>query len=534
MFRSARGAILGVGICALFATSAQAQSRPVGASNAAGSGAAPASTTSTHSSAASSAAPSSTAPAASSTTTLPPASPKTPAAPGAGLGAGQSPKSGGTAKGVAAAPMPPTAVAPEIAPLPPSTTLTDAPDQPLSLDDALKAFHGHGFDLLIADANVRGAEADVRSAGFIPNPALQFAYGRVVDPQYNPSGGASGNSYAVGISDQAAIIDTLAGKRGLRKDVANAALAAARMSKVDAYRTLDFLVKQQYVSLAAAQSALEFAKTVQVATTKTLDLQKVRYPKVINEGELARFETTKLEADQSIDRAEQDLQTARVSLAFLLGERAVTPSYVADANLMKFELPPKLSSSTLADLERQAVTTRPDVQAQIHQEERAQASIDLARRQRFPDVALSAQYSQTGTGANAVSPPMLSIGVSAPIPLLYQNQGEIAHAEADLYAQSATRHKLEAGAVNDVASAYAAFSSSRRLVGRMENGLLERSKKARDITELQYNAGSTSLIDFIDAERTFIATNFEYIQDLTAYWTAVFQLEEAVGTDLRK
>ena len=26
----------------------------------------------------------------------------------------------------------------------------------------------------------------------------------------------------------------------------------------------------------------------------------------------------------------------------------------------------------------------------------------------------------------------------------------------------------------------------------------------------------------------------EYLQDLTSYWTSVFQLEQAVGTDLRK
>ena len=444
----------------------------------------------------------------------------------------------GSSSTAAPTPAPPPAVATPTPP-PAPTTLSDQPAQSISLDDALKTFHSRGFDLLLADAEVRGAEANVKSAGYIPNPAVQFQYGRVVDPTWNrnvPIGdsGASSNSYTVGISDQAAIFDTLAGKRGLRKDVANAALSAARMSKVDAYRTLDFLVKQQYVSLAAGEAALEFAKQVQIATTKTLDLQKLRYPKVINEGELARFETTKLEADQGVDQAEQNLQTARVGLAFLLGERGATPGYVADGDMMKFVLPSKLGSATLTDLERHAVATRPDVQAQVHQEERAQASIDLARRQRFPDIALSANYSMVGTGVNSVSPPMISVGVSAPIPLLYQNQGEIAHAEADLYAQSVTRRKLEAQAVNDVAAAYAAFAVSRRLVERMESGLLDRSKKARDITELQYNAGSTSLIDFIDAERTFIATNFEYIQDLTAYWTAVYQLEEAVGTDLRK
>ena len=46
--------------------------------------------------------------------------------------------------------------------------------------------------------------------------------------------------------------------------------------------------------------------------------------------------------------------------------------------------------------------------------------------------------------------------------------------------------------------------------------------------------GAATLMDFLDAERTYIATNVEYFQDLTAYWTAIFQLEQAVGVELRK
>jgi outer membrane protein TolC len=41
-------------------------------------------------------------------------------------------------------------------------------------------------------------------------------------------------------------------------------------------------------------------------------------------------------------------------------------------------------------------------------------------------------------------------------------------------------------------------------------------------------------MDLLDAQRTYIATNVEYIGDLTGYWTAVSQLEEAVGMELRQ
>jgi cobalt-zinc-cadmium efflux system outer membrane protein len=63
-------------------------------------------------------------------------------------------------------------------------------------------------------------------------------------------------------------------------------------------------------------------------------------------------------------------------------------------------------------------------------------------------------------------------------------------------------------------------------------GLLQSARTARDITRLQFEKGAASLTDFLDAQRTYIATNVEYFGDLTTYWTAVFQLEQAVGMEL--
>ena len=47
---------------------------------------------------------------------------------------------------------------------------------------------------------------------------------------------------------------------------------------------------------------------------------------------------------------------------------------------------------------------------------------------------------------------------------------------------------------------------ARKLVERMETALLASAKKARDITEIQFNAGSAPLMDFLDAQRIYIAT----------------------------
>jgi outer membrane protein TolC len=96
--------------------------------------------------------------------------------------------------------------------------------------------------------------------------------------------------------------------------------------------------------------------------------------------------------------------------------------------------------------------------------------------------------------------------------------------------------------VSDVDTAYAAFLGAQKLVIRMEKGepkdkvraILESAKVALDITRLQYEKGAASLSDFLLALQTFIATKVEYYGDLTNYWTAVYQLEEAVAMELHR
>jgi cobalt-zinc-cadmium efflux system outer membrane protein len=414
----------------------------------------------------------------------------------------------------------------------------------LSMDDALAIFRARGFDLLIAEAAVQSAEGDKQIAGIVPNPIANLGYGRVLggyDPSPQPQGncggpdGCSANQYTAGLSDNAAIFDSLVGKRERRLNVANAALAAAKLGRADAQRTLEFQIKQAYVNVALAAQALDFAIEVQGSNQQTLDLNKRRYSAgAINEGDLARVETAKLEADQAVDTANLNLRQARVALAFLLGARGRVPEFTVDKDVLKYRIPGALQTATPDVLLKEAFDTRPDLRALGYQRDRAMASIDLAKRQRFPDIALSVQYTQTGSGASAIQPPTIGFGISAPLPIFYQQQGEIRKAEADYNTQSLQQAKLSAQVVSDVETAYASFGSSRHLVERMESILLERARTARDITKRQFDGGTATLIDFLDAQRTYIATNLEYLQDLTNYWTAVFSLEQAVGAELRK
>ncbi len=421
----------------------------------------------------------------------------------------------------------------------------DAPALPprLTLEDASRLFRERGLDLLIADAAVLSAEGDLRAARAIANPQLSAEYGRsrtygsCTDAQGNPSpcGTVAEALYGIGLSDSAAIFDGLTGKRGLRVTAARAALEAARASRADAERTVGTQVKQQVAQVVLAQESLRFARDVAAAQATALELTRTREAAgASSEADVARVEVAKLEADQAVDTAAQALRDARSQLAFLLGVRGEVPEFEVDAPaLTRSSEPPGLAGANVASLLARAAERRPDLRAARLQRERADAALALARRQRIPDVTLSLNYSQQGTTNQAVTPPTLTFGLALALPVFYQQQGEILRARADVQTQSLQATKLEAQVASEVGTALSAYAASGALVRRMEGALLARAERARDLVRVQYEKGAASLLDLLDAQRTFVATRVEYLQDLEAYWTAVFRLEAAVGEELR-
>ncbi|HZL17824.1 MAG TPA: TolC family protein [Polyangia bacterium] len=406
----------------------------------------------------------------------------------------------------------------------------------LSLDQALALFRQHGFDLLIADAQVESAGGDVTAAGAIPNPTASGGFYRSF---FNDHAYDSHNGWSVGLADSNAIEDTLSGKRHLRARVAEAALAAARMQRVDAQRTLELQVKQGYFAALVATAALEFARQVAVTADDTFQLNQVRYKSgAISEVDLSKTETAKLEADQAVDSALSTLRQSKVALAFLLGQRHGFSDFAVDREQLRFAVPAGLKDATAERLIDRALQARSDLRALTAQRERAGSGLALARRLRFPDIGVGAEYQRQGSGdtppgaPQAITPPTLELSLTAALPLLYQQQGEIRKAEADVRTQDLQLAKIKAQVVADVETAFGSYQASRRLVERMEGRLLDRAHRTRDLVELQYKKGAASLLEYLDAQRTYIAINLEYLQDLSGYWGAVFQLEAAVASEL--
>ena len=416
----------------------------------------------------------------------------------------------------------------------PQPASESAPQLPpvLTLQKALEIFRQRGFDLLVAEASILSAEGDVTIAGALPNPGLSFSAGK--NFQCSSSQDCSVISYSVGVSDNDLVSNFLTGKRGLRKDLARAALQAARRSRDDAQRTLEFTLKQSWYQALAAAAQREVARENRDSFLRTRQLDEKRFELgAMNEADLATIQVAHLEAEQALETAKQSLRAAKVAVAFLLGFRRLIPDFAVDQKDLDFALPGPVAAATREALLKDALERRPDLAALTQQVERADSALRLARRNVFPDIGLGITYSANGSGDSNISPPNGSINIFFAPPLLYFQSGEIRKAEADLVTQQILRQKAEAVVVSDVETAWGQLQATRKLVERMQASLLERAERARNLVQVQYEKGAASLLDLLNAQRTYTATRGEYAQDLASYWIAVSLLEQATARGLK-
>jgi outer membrane protein, heavy metal efflux system len=332
----------------------------------------------------------------------------------------------------------------------------------------------------------------------------------------------------------------VAGKRPARIAGARLATAISRTDFENIRRTLVFGLRQAFVLSLLANSNLEFARENLTNYQKVVELNRLR----LQQGEISRADFLKVELqtlqfETDVDDAVLASKTAKASLRAMVGPSNLPQDFDVVGDLRAIPL-----EKSLPELEQLALSNRPDLKSAEIGIEKAVADLRLAKANRWPDPTLGMSFLHTGneiSGARWFEPfypkgavsNAMGLGVaSVAIPIFNRNQGEVARTDserlrADFIAQAA-RNQV----VQDVETAYASFESSRERVRLYEQTYLSRAKESLDIQDFSFRHGSTSILDFLDAERTYRATQLGYRQQLAAYLANFAQLEAAVGAAL--
>jgi cobalt-zinc-cadmium efflux system outer membrane protein len=171
-----------------------------------------------------------------------------------------------------------------------------------------------------------------------------------------------------------------------------------------------------------------------------------------------------------------------------------------------------------------ALDNRPDLRASQLGITAAKSQHELAKANRKQDITVSGNYSHV----NAIS--AFTFSVAIPLPIFDRNQGNIAQTRVAITQAQEQGASVRGQVLTDVKDAYEGLQENDRVLQYFRSGYLDTSQKSRDISEYAYRRGAATLLDFLDAERSFRATQLSYRQALPAYLISLDQLPQAVGT----
>jgi cobalt-zinc-cadmium efflux system outer membrane protein len=388
----------------------------------------------------------------------------------------------------------------------------------LSLDQAIDLALTHNHQLKATRTQTQQNQAQEITAGLRPNPVL--AWDALFVPLFSPQNFGldtlvNTQQFDMGVS----YLYERGGKRQRRVDAARNATSVTRYQVSDSERGLIFNVAQQFIGAELAASNLAFAQKDLESFEETVKISEARYQAGdIGEGDLLKIKLQLLQFQTDVSAAQVARVQALAMLRQLLGYDAVPADYDVAEKLAYQPL-----TVNLDDLRLRALQSRPDLLAAQAGVRAAQSQINLAKANGKVDVTTSLSYSHVSDLSS------LSAAFSVPLPVFDRNQGEIARTrfaftQADEQANAAGEIVL-----TDVRSGYEAFATNRHIVQLYDSGYLKQAEDSRDISEYAYKRGAASLLDFLDAERSYRATQLAYRQALANYLLSIEQLKQVVG-----
>lgn len=332
----------------------------------------------------------------------------------------------------------------------------------------------------------------------------------------------------------------IGGKRSARMRSAKLATQISQTDAADTRRTLTLNLRQAFVSALQAKSDLQFAHDNFTNYKRTVDLNR----EMLQQGEIARADFLRiqllmLQFETDLDDANLELKTAKATLRGLLDSANLPQDFEVEG-----ELKAQPFDRDLAELERLAIQNRPDVKSAETGREKAAADVRLALANRWPDPTIGTSFLHTGNempGPQWFEPfypkgstsNAMGIGIaSIPLPIFNRNQGEIARTKSEEVRAGFLAQAARNQVIQDVESAYAEFVSARDRLRLYEDTYLGAAKESLDIEDFSFHKGGASVLDYLDAERTYRATQLAYHQQLATYLNALAQLQSAAGLDL--
>lgn len=390
---------------------------------------------------------------------------------------------------------------------------------PLSYREYMEKVATGNLEYAAEQLNIKISEAEVSASKVFNDPNLSVSYFNNENKSLQMGAGVEvelSKTFTFG-KRRAGIALAKSGNeltKALLADYFRNLRADATLSYLEAFKQLELYKVKQNAYETIRQLAVSDSVRFKLGKIMEIDATQSRLEAGILHNELVQ--------------AEAGLHNAFSTLNLMTGSVSSDTLYQPEADLHVAS-----RDFQLADLLASAGENRADLVAAFQNKEVAARALKVARRERNTDVDLSIAVSRNERVKNeeAPAPPFTGVTAGIAIPLKFSNfnkgtvraarireqQAEISFRQAILQVQT------------EVMQAYRNYQSYTRQVQHFEAGMLQQAQEVIQGKIYSYNRGEVSLLEVLDAQRTYDEVQAQYIETLFNHSAALVELEKSAG-----
>ncbi|MBC9934105.1 TolC family protein [Chitinophaga qingshengii] len=398
--------------------------------------------------------------------------------------------------------------------------LVAAQEKQLDFSTYLAGVRSHNLGYAAEKFNMDVAAANVLTAKVFPDPEISAG---VFDNGQRRMQQGYGFSSGIGYTLE------LGGKRRARIGVAKSEAEVTRYLLEDYFRNL------------RADATLAFLSAMQQQRLYDIKMEAYQYMQQLAQADSIRFKAglipeadarqSLIEADMLLNEAygiAAEVKTALVQLHQFMGayrgDTLVQP--VGDVSRFK-------RSFSLPELVARAQDERADLLAALRQKDVSVKTLQLAKAARMIDLGLNLGVNNAAVVTNVVAPTpsmnTLSAGISLPLKFSNRNKGDLMAANAGVKQQEVTFRQTLVQVQTEVTTAWFGYLGAGRQLQQFDGGLLDEAKRVLEGRRYSYQRGETSLLEVLNAQRTYNEVQQTYYETIYRHASALVELERAAA-----
>jgi len=364
-----------------------------------------------------------------------------------------------------------------------------------------------------AEAAIEAAEGALRQARAYPNLELVVGGGRG-----RPRDG--GDSKSETVIELVQPIE-LPGLRRWRARAAEVRLEGAAIDRDVVDAVVDSTVARLVYETLLAERQADIARGSAAIALRLQELLERR----VEIGESAPLDAVKARSEgfarrREVLEAERSLEASRAALSLMCGDRLPVGFRLADT------LEDPGATPLPNDLAERLRNGNPILRRARNAVEEALARTEVARKEVFPGFDLLAGH-ETELDRSATN-----VGVGITLPLWNRNGGAIAEAGAESTRAEADVRALTRELETALVQAGAAYRAALAEIELHEQGWTEAAKKSLDIATFGFENGEASILDVLDAQRSYLGVSLAEAESWAGLALARTDIERLIAGPL--